>query len=415
MTTTSRRTGVWVAAVVLALVGAIGVLVGSRDTGSRGAAVPEPTATNDPQTQRAADAESALFAVEQAVADADRQAFTNAFDPGAESRAAGFYSMLRRLPLSTYTLRFVSPAGGSTGTADRWAADVEARWAIDGYDERPVSTEVRVTFTGEGDDTRVVDIARSTGERIPEWLLGQASVRKAGSALVISANPRLTERIDAQARRAVDDVQDVVTDWPGRLVVVVPRDAAQLEGVLASEPGHYDEIAAVTTTADDASDADAPVRIVLNPAVYQDLGTTGSQVVLSHEATHAATGAAATDAPLWLVEGFADYVALVDAPVSVEVAASQIIGQVRKSGVPKQLPSKDDFATRSGRLGASYEAAWLVCRMVADQRGEAALLRLYESALESGDVDAALADTLDSDVPMLTRQWRDYLGELAGD
>ncbi|MGH3385795.1 MAG: hypothetical protein ACRDO1_14550 [Nocardioidaceae bacterium] len=414
MTTTSRRTGVWAAAVVLALVGVIGVLVGGRDTGSRGAAVPEPTATDDPQTQRAADAESVLFTVEQAVADADRQAFTNAFDPSAKARATGLYSMLRRLPLSTYTLRFVSPNGGA-GAADRWTADVEARWAIDGYDRRPVSTEVLVTFTGEGDDTRVVDIARSTGERIPEWLLGQASVRKAGSALVISANPRLTERIDAQARRAVDDVQDVVTDWPGRLVVVVPRDAEQLEGVLASEPGHYDEIAAVTTTADGAGDPDAPVRIVLNPAVYQDLGTTGSQVVLSHEATHAATGAAATDAPLWLVEGFADYVALVDAPVSVEVAASQIIRQVRKSGVPKQLPSKDDFDSRAGRLGASYEAAWLVCRMVADQRGEDALLRLYESALKSGDVDAALAETLDSDVPTLTRQWRDYLGRLAGD
>ena len=55
----------------------------------------------------------------------------------------------------------------------------------------------------------------------------------------------------------------------------------------------------------------------MNPPVFEPLGPQGAQIVMSHEAAHVATDAAASSMPTWLLEGFADYVALahVDLPV----------------------------------------------------------------------------------------------------
>ena len=110
--------------------------------------------------------------------------------------------------------------------------------------------------------------------------------------------------------------------------------------MLGSETGSYGGIAAVTTTVDGSLSPQAPVHIFVNPRVFDPLGARGSQIVMSHEATHVATGAAVSSMPTWLLEGFADFVALDHVDLPVSVTASQILARVRKSGPPAHLPGK---------------------------------------------------------------------------
>ena len=102
-------------------------------------------------------------------------------------------------------------------------------------------------------------------------------------------------------------------------------------------------------------------------------------MVMSHEATHVATDAATTSMPLWLVEGFADYVALRDVDLPLSVSAAQVAAQVRLHGAPAELPADAEFDTGGTHLGASYEAAWLACRTLAELGSEDELVAFYDA------------------------------------
>ena len=78
------------------------------------------------------------------------------------------------------------------------------------------------------------------------------------------------------------------------------------------------------------------MHVFVNPEVFGSLRRTGAQVVMSHEATHVAAGAWDSRTPLWLLEGFADYVALRDVDLPVESSAAQIIAEVRRDGPPRR-------------------------------------------------------------------------------
>src|SRR3546814_6597486 len=95
-------------------------------------------------------------------------------------------------------------------------------------------------------------------------------------------------------------------------------------------PGDYANIAAVTTTVDGSLSPSAPVHVFVNPQMWAGLKPQGAQVVMSHEAVHVVTGAAITSGvPLWLLEGFADYVALRD--VRSEEHTSELQSLMRTS------------------------------------------------------------------------------------
>ena len=130
------------------------------------------------------------------------------------------------------------------------------------------------------------------------WLDGPVKVARGGDSLVVTAggDPARYARLAAQA---VTDVREVLRSWRGSLVVEVPSSEEQLERVLGADKGEYSAIAAVTTTVDGSLAADSPVHVFVNPKVFDGLGAKGSQVVLSHEATHVATDASfATHADL---------------------------------------------------------------------------------------------------------------------
>jgi hypothetical protein len=274
-------------------------------------------------------------------------------------------------------------------------------------------SEVRFGFRVTGDHVVVTSIGGGD-RRSPLWMTTPLEVRRGPDTLVLVAgDAREADTYAARARAAVPAVRAVLPDWKPRLVVEVPPTVAALHEALDSEPGEYAQIAAVTSTTDGSLAPDAPVHVFVNPEVFGGLKPRGAQVVMSHEAVHVATDAATSTMPLWLLEGFADYVALRDVQLPFSVTAGQIIRQVRRDGPPAHLPGPTEFDTATAYLGASYESAWLACRVLAEIGGQDSLVRFYRDVDDGTAVGAALQSEYGISERAFTDEWRDRLLELA--
>lgn len=324
---------------------------------------------------------------------------------------------VRALRMTGLSLRL---AGATRGTAERarggseggWTAEVQVRWRLGAYGAASVA-RLPFAFRDVAGTTRFVTARSDRRRAIPLWMLGPVSVARTPRSVVVSADPAATGRFSRLAGRAVVDVRRVLRRWPGPVVVEVPRDQRQLERVLGASAGTYAAIAAVTATADGSTSRGAPEHVFVNPRVFDPLGPRGGQIVMSHETTHVATRAALSPMPLWLLEGFADYVALAHADLPVSRVASQALARVRRTGPPERLPTQDDFGRHSPRLGASYESAWLACRLIARRYGERRLVAFYRASDRVGATAGAFRHVLGTDEQTFTRAWRADLRGLA--
>jgi hypothetical protein len=230
--------------------------------------------------------------------------------------------------------------------------------------------------------------------------------------VLVAGSPSRADRFAARARRAVPQVRRVLPGWTGGLVVEVPASEAALAATLGADPGSYRGIAAVTTSADGSRSRRAPSHVFVNPAAFDPLRSRGAQVVLTHEATHVATNAATSPAPIWLVEGFADYVALSSQRLPLGTTASRISALVRHHGVPRALPSETQFAAGAPHLEARYESAWLACRLLAQDAGQPALVGFYHAMDAGGSLGPELRRYAGLGPAAFTRQWRGVLSHL---
>lgn len=312
------------------------------------------------------------------------------------------------VPLEDVTFRYVDEI--ATDAAGEWTATVTATWRVAGLGERTASADVRFDFATVGDGVVIADVGGSGGTT-PVWMSGPLQVRRDGDVVVIAA--RGADGYATLASRAVVVVRRVLPAWDGRLVVEVPERAAGVDAALGVERGTFRNVAGVTAAADGSQGSTAPVHVFLNPAQMRRLRPAGAQVVVSHEAVHVATGAPGRDVPTWLSEGLADYIALRDVELPLSVTAAQVIDQVRTDGAPRALPNDTDFDEQSEAFGAAYEAAWLACRLLADQTGEATLLRLYRQADGSEDFGQVFRQVTGEGTATFTRSWRELLSDLA--
>ena len=316
-------------------------------------------------------AAATLHDLEDAVDQGDATA-ARALAPDGDRSAATLLGAIarnaRQLHVRDFTVRYVDEEGALTADG-AWEAAVDTTWRFAGFDAASAHAEVLFRFVDEG--RRVALAAVGGGDRrTPLWLSGPVQVRSTPGTLVLVAGPgREADSYAARATAAVPVVRRVLTRWDPKLVVEVPASLHGLERTLDADPGEYDNIAAVTTTVDGSLAPGSPVHVFVNPDVFGRLRPQGAQVVMSHEAVHVATGAATSTTPLWLLEGFADYVALRDVHLPISTTAGQIIKQVRKNGPPPALPGGAEFDTTTSHLGAAYESAWLACRVLADVGG----------------------------------------------
>jgi hypothetical protein len=376
--------------------------VAPTPTGS--AAKPDPAGAAHALQQLQAAVESRDAAKAVALAPAD--------DPHAGDLLSAVVGNAEALHVEEFTARYVDDVG-AVDPGGRWQAAVDLTWRFDGFDARPVHEEVLVGF--ESSDGEVGITSFGGGDRrSPLWLSGPVEVRRSATSLVLATTAANADLLAGRADAAVPVVRDVLPQWNGRLVVEVPASEEGLDAVLAAEPGTYTHIAAATASVDGTITPESEVHVFVNPDVYDDLEPVGGQVVISHEATHLATGAPlTTGVPLWLLEGFADYVALHEVDLPITTTASQVIQQVRREGAPDHLPGQAEFDDTATHLGAAYESAWVACLVLADAGGQAALVRLYEQVSRGGDLDAQLQELFGLTEAELTTQWQQRLEDLA--
>jgi hypothetical protein len=98
-------------------------------------------------------------------------------------------------------------------------------------------------------------------------------------------------------------------------------------------------------------------------------GDSTLQHTLTHEFTHAAMGPLTTGyTPLWLVEGFAEYVAY-----GSETVNATAVGQELRRVAPTGLPADNTFYDSAD----NYLVGWQACRYTAEKYGQAKLIALY--------------------------------------
>lgn len=410
MTTPARRR--WVAAtsvLLLVVVASVTFLLTREDD-----YLASPDGVVGPEAEPA-EAAGALRALQDAVTARDAAAAA-ALAGGSTAGADLLRTVVANaesLDVADFTARYVDETS-STSADGAWTAAVDMTWRFSGLDRQPARAEVLVAFDATGPGVSVTGIGGGD-RRTPLWLSAPLEVRRVGDSLVLVAGSAAdAERYADQVAVAVPAVRAVLPSWTGGLVVEVPDSAARLDAMLAADPGTYADIAAVSATVDGTITATSPTHVFVNPDLYEDLGPVGEQVVMTHEATHIATQAPITSGvPLWLLEGFADYVALRDTDLPLSKTAGQILAQVREDGVPEALPGPAEFDTSATHLGAAYEAAWLACLVVVDLAGEAALVRVYDDVRAGGGIGPALRSSVGLGEAELTRRWQARLESLA--
>jgi hypothetical protein len=239
---------------------------------------------------------------------------------------------------------------------------------------------------------RLLPLARAIVREQP-GMWAQASVARGERVVVVGGPRELVARLATLADQASRTVARV---WgrPAEAVILVPATDGQAATLAAPAP--VEGLAAL-------AGAD---RVIVEPSGFARLTEAGRRVVMTHELTHVATGAATTGTvPAWLSEGFADYVGYLGTGLPVATVAAELAKDARAGSLPGALPERGDFRARPAQ---AYEGAWLACRYIAERYGEHALVRLYRAALRTG-AGPALEATLGITLPELTRAWRGYV------
>ena len=395
---------------------AVGGYVLLRDNGTQIIAPEGAPAGNDAST-REDSAARLLGRLQSGLAEGDRPDVVALAAPdskGAARRMGDIFDNARQLGLEDLSFRYVDENEGHVG-AGEWVADVQVSWRIAGFDKVASQMEVPIAFARTSQGAAFVSVDDAADNSAPLWLLDKVAVERGRRSLVMVADESRVRHYASLARRAAADVKRVLPRWRGRLVVEVPGSEEDLERIVGAENDAYQSIAAVTSTVDGSLDPSSPAHVLVNPTVFRRLSGDGAQIVISHEATHVATSAATSSIPMWLLEGFADYVALAHVDLPVSTTASQILAEVRKSGVPSHLPTAREFDPANKALGTSYEAAWLACRLIGMRYGEQRLIELYDRVERGLSVNAGFRRVLDTDRRTFVSQWQDYLRDLASE
>lgn len=405
-----RRVARLLGAVLVVLVGLSGC---SSDT-----SVTPPSPPGESTSGRAGSAQQTLGDLQDAVTARDE---TAAAALGTAEAAPVLAAMARNaatLDLRDVSLRLVDDQSGLAEQESArfgrgaWAATVELTYRLADWDTQPTRVETRVVLAPDGGRQMVAAVGGGD-VRTPLWLTGPVTALRVSRALVVARGDDASRYLE-HARRALVDVGKVLPGWRGRLVVEAPVSEEQLHQALAAPAGQYANIAAVTTSVDGSLVPGTPVHVFLNPRVFDALGPRGAQVVVSHEATHVATDATLAEVPTWLLEGFADYVALAHAGIPVGTAAAQILDRVRKQGPPDRLPTAADLDPRAAGLGATYEEAWLAARFIAQEYGERRLVTFYRQVSDGTSVADAFRGVLGTTEAAFVARWRADLRDLAG-
>jgi hypothetical protein len=264
-----------------------------------------------------------------------------------------------------------------------------------------------VPFDAAGDSkarhAQLVTPPRSqVGAAAKSLVVGDRTVRLVG--LGGPASDRLLSRVASNIGAAINAVEAFWgVDWPRDISVLAAGSDEQFRAAAGGgPPSQWADIAAVTVAdrVDPTQRVAVGQRIVFAPGAA-NMNEAALRIVLTHELFHyAARGDTASDAPQWLTEGVADFVARPQTPVPADALP-----------VPLTLPTDGDLEAPGPQRSLAYDRAWWFARFVADTYGTPKLRDLYLASCGVGhrDVPTAVHDVLDIDPAGLLVRWHQWL------
>jgi hypothetical protein len=232
--------------------------------------------------------------------------------------------------------------------------------------------------------------------------VGDRTVRLIG--LGGAASDHLLSRVSSDMRAAIDAVEAFWgADWSREISVVAARTDEEFRAAVGGgTPSQWADIAAATVAdrVDPAHRVAVGQRIVLAPGAA-NMSDPALRIVLTHELFHyAARVDTAAEAPRWLTEGVADFVARPQTPIPADAVP-----------VPLTLPSDADLDAPGSQRSSAYDRAWWFARFVADTDGTAKLRDFYLATCGAShtDVAAAVHDVLGTDPSVLLVGWHQWL------
>lgn len=215
---------------------------------------------------------------------------------------------------------------------------------------------------------------------------------------------RLLSRVAADIAPAIDAVVAFWgADWSREISVVAAGSDEQFRTAAGGgSASQWTDIAAVTVAdrVDAASRTAVGQRIVFAPGAAT-MSDGALRIVLSHELFHyAARVDTALDAPRWLTEGVADFVARPRSPLPAGAGAAG-----------SSLPSDQELDMPGPQRSQAYDRAWWFTRFVADSYGPDKLRQFYVATCGLGhaDVPSAIRDVLGTDAQGLLAGWQRWL------
>lgn len=385
-----------------------------------------PSASAHPASTPRADAvRSLLERRARAVLERDEAAFTADLDPSADAafrqRQRDLFHNLAEVPLAGWTYALdgetdLSPL--DLPAADEvWAPGVRLSYRLRGVDAEPSGQDMAYLFTRRGDrwylhsDTALEPLGKRTW-RGP-WDFGPCRVLTGAGGFVLShpGGEALAGRVLAELDGAVAAVTEVWGQaWSRQVAVLVPASPDEMVALVG--PGFATGSIAGVAVADRVDLGTRTARgqrVVLNPDSAGVLSPLALRVLLRHEITHvAARGETVDGAPMWVLEGFADYVGYRRSDVPLAKAAPLLAAQVRE-GLPSALPSDADF--RGAAMELAYQQAWSLNLYLASSLGEPGLVALYRrlARVRASEVDSVLSEATGQDTAALVRGWQDFL------
>jgi hypothetical protein len=248
----------------------------------------------------------------------------------------------------------------------------------------------------------VVPTRRPVSAAAAPMIVGDRTVRFI--ALAGPAGERLLSRIASNMPAAVDAVEAFWgVDWARIISVVAAGSDEQFRAAAGGGPeSQWADIAAVTVAdrVDPGYRVAVGERIVFAPGAA-NMSEPAFRIVLTHELFHyAARADTALDAPRWLTEGVADFVARPPTPKPADALS-----------IALTLPSDADLDSPGPQRSLGYDRAWWFARFVADSYGAAKLRAFYVAAGGVGHADllAAIRDVLGTDYGGVLARWKDWM------
>jgi hypothetical protein len=218
------------------------------------------------------------------------------------------------------------------------------------------------------------------------------------------ATDRLLSRIASNIGAAVEKVESFWgVDWSREISVVAAGSEKEFRAAAGGGPASaWADIAAVTVAdrVDLAHRVAVGQRIVFAPGAA-NMTEPALRIVLTHELFHyAARVDTALDAPGWLTEGVADFVARPTSPVPADAQSAALT-----------LPSDADLDTPGPQRSSAYDRAWWFARFVADTYGTSQLRAFYLAACGVGHagLPTAIHDVLGTDSAGLLARWKQWM------